>query len=98
MILGIDVGGTFTDFCLLDDAGRVRTHKLLTSACDGSAAILQGIADGSRAQRKPGRWNRGDGAPWTVATNALLERSGACTALLTTFRLPCVCANATVPV
>jgi N-methylhydantoinase A len=47
MILGIDVGGTFTDFCLLDDAGRVCIHKLLTSACDQSVAILQGIADGS---------------------------------------------------
>ena len=44
MILGIDVGGTFTDFCLLDDAGRVSIHKLLTSARDQSEAILQGIA------------------------------------------------------
>ena len=45
MILGIDVGGTFTDFCLLDDAGQVSIHKLLTSARDQSVAILQGIAD-----------------------------------------------------
>jgi N-methylhydantoinase A/oxoprolinase/acetone carboxylase beta subunit len=34
MILGIDAGGTFTDFVLLDGAGRVRMHKLLTSARD----------------------------------------------------------------
>jgi N-methylhydantoinase A len=45
MILGIDVGGTFTDFVQLDDAGRVRIHKLLTSVRDQSASILQGIAD-----------------------------------------------------
>ena len=45
MILGIDVGGTFTDFVLLDDAGRIRSHKLLTSVRDQSKSILQGIAD-----------------------------------------------------
>jgi len=44
MILGIDVGGTFADF-RLDDAGRVRIHKLPTSARDQSVSILQGIAD-----------------------------------------------------
>ena len=33
MILGIDIGGTFTEF-RLDDAGRVRIHKLLASVRD----------------------------------------------------------------
>jgi N-methylhydantoinase A len=78
MILGVDVGGTFTDFCLLDGAGRVRIHKLLTSARDQSQAILQGIADlgvGTEATVVHGA---------TVATNALLERRGARTALVTT--------------
>jgi N-methylhydantoinase A len=78
MILGIDVGGTFTDFVLLDDAGRVRIHKLLTSARDQSVAILQGIADlgaGPETTVVHGA---------TVATNALLERQGARTALVTT--------------
>ena len=78
MILGVDVGGTFTDFCLLDDAGRVRVHKCLTSPSDPSHAILKGIAELSV-----------DGAATvvhgtTVATNALLERRGARTALITT--------------
>jgi predicted NBD/HSP70 family sugar kinase len=45
MILGIDVGGTFTQIVRLDDAGRVRIHTLLTSARDQSVSILQGIAD-----------------------------------------------------
>ena len=78
MILGIDVGGTFTDFVLLDDAGQVSIHKLLTSARDPSAAILQGIADleaGPETTVVHGA---------TVATNALLERRGARTALITT--------------
>jgi N-methylhydantoinase A len=78
MILGIDVGGTFTDFVSLDDAGRVRIHKLLTSARDQSVAILQGIADldaGPETTVVHGA---------TVATNALLERRGARTALITT--------------
>jgi N-methylhydantoinase A len=86
MILGIDVGGTFTDFVLLDDAGQVRIHKLLTSARDPSLAILQGIADlGAPAD---GRDDAGQrlivvhGS--TVSTNALLERRGAPTALITT--------------
>jgi N-methylhydantoinase A len=78
MILGIDVGGTFTDFCLSDDAGRVSIHKLLTSARDPSLAILQGIRDleaGPETSVVHGA---------TVATNALLERRGARTALITT--------------
>ena len=78
MILGVDVGGTFTDLVLLDDAGRVRIHKLLTSARDPSEAIVQGIAAigaGPEAAVVHGT---------TVATNALLERRGARTALITT--------------
>jgi N-methylhydantoinase A len=78
MILGIDVGGTFTDLVLLDGTGRVRIQKLLTSARDPSVAILQGIADlgaGPETTVVHGA---------TVATNALLERRGARTALITT--------------
>ena len=78
MILGIDVGGTFTDFVLLDDAGRVSIHKLLTSARDQSISILQGITDLGAAPDA----TVVHGA--TVATNALLERRGARTALITT--------------
>ena len=85
MILGIDVGGTFTDFCLLDDAGRISIHKLLTSARDQSMAILRGIADleaGAEGAVVDGTTVVVHGA--TVATNALLERRGARTALVTT--------------
>jgi len=78
MILGTDVGGTFTDFVLLDDAGQVSIHKLLTSARDPSISVLQGIVDldaGPEVTIIHGA---------TVATNALLERRGARTALITT--------------
>jgi N-methylhydantoinase A len=78
MILGVDVGGTFTDLVLLDGAGRIRIHKLLTSAHDPSEAIVQGIAAigaGPDTAVVHGA---------TVATNALLERRGARTALITT--------------
>jgi N-methylhydantoinase A len=72
------VGGTFTDFVLCDAAGQIHTHKLLTSCLDPSLAILQGISDlgvGSETVVVHGA---------TVATNALLERHGAKTALIAT--------------
>lgn len=78
MILGIDVGGTFTDFVLLDETEQIRIYKLLTSGHDPSLAILQGITDlgaGPETTVVHGA---------TVATNALLERRGARTALITT--------------
>lgn len=78
MILGVDVGGTFTDFVLLDAAGQVRIHKVLTSAQDQSEALLQGISEldvGLDTSVVHGA---------TVATNALLARRGARTALITT--------------
>jgi N-methylhydantoinase A len=78
MILGIDVGGTFTDFVLLDDAGQVGIHKLLTSARDPSAGILQGISELQMDLKTTVVHGS------TVATNAILERRGARTALVTT--------------
>jgi hypothetical protein len=41
VILGIDAGATFAGFTLQDDAGRVRSHKLRTSARDLEAVILR---------------------------------------------------------
>jgi N-methylhydantoinase A len=83
--LGVDVGGTFTDLALWD-AGRRRltVFKLPSVPGDPSAGILAGIR----------RIGERDGVPaaelgfiahgTTVATNALLERKGAPTALVTT--------------
>ncbi len=73
--VGIDVGGTFTDFVVLD-ANGVRIHKLSTTPDDQSRAIVAGL---QALQLPAAEIVHG----MTVATNALLERKGARTALLT---------------
>jgi N-methylhydantoinase A/oxoprolinase/acetone carboxylase beta subunit len=78
MRIGIDAGGTFTDFVVLDDRGRVSTFKLRSNPKNPAQVILQGIeqaAQGRMADIVHGS---------TVATNALLERKGARTAFVTT--------------
>jgi N-methylhydantoinase A len=73
--IGIDTGGTFTDFIVIRD-GKVEMFKELSTPHSPEEAIMKGMA-------------RIDAVPEvihgsTVATNALLERKGAKTALLTT--------------
>ncbi len=43
--IGIDVGGTFTDYLLLCPDGGTRVHKVLSSRADPSQAVLQGLSD-----------------------------------------------------
>ena len=74
---GVDTGGTFTDFVWLEN-GRLRVHKQLSTPADPAQAVLQGIA----ALQIPAEAALTHGS--TVATNALLERRGARTALITT--------------
>ncbi len=76
--LGVDTGGTFTDFVWLDDNGRFHIHKQFSTPQDPSAAILSGI----KKLALPADAEVVHGS--TVATNALLERRGARTALITT--------------
>jgi N-methylhydantoinase A len=78
--LGVDVGGTFTDFFLLDEAsGETRTHKIASTPDDPSRAVLEGL----RALIPEGRLSLlAHGT--TVATNALIQRRGAEIALITT--------------
>lgn len=74
--VGVDVGGTFTDFCVWD--GRaLRTHKLLSTPQNFAAATLEGLD----ALAPPPGFLLTKGT--TVATNALLERRGERTALIT---------------
>lgn len=75
--IGIDVGGTFTDFVWLVE-GQLHTYKEATTPTDQSQAIVTGLdalGVASDAAVVHGT---------TVATNALLEYRGARTALLTT--------------
>lgn len=85
MRLGIDVGGTFTDFVLLDDAtGSIRTHKCLTTPRDPSEAMEQGMR--ALSADAPGYIERLEEVihGTTLVINAVIERKGARTGLLTT--------------
>jgi N-methylhydantoinase A len=83
--IGIDIGGTFTDFALLDDVhGHRFVHKRLTTPDDPSRSVLEGIADLLAEQRVPiGELTQIVHAT-TLVTNAVIERRGAVTGLLAT--------------
>jgi len=76
MLVGIDTGGTFTDLVVLE-GGRLRVHKVASTPQDPSRAIVRGLEEvgAGVAEIRHGS---------TVGTNALLERKGARTALVTT--------------
>lgn len=80
-LLGIDTGGTFTDFILYQD-GALLTHKVLSTPKAPEQAILQGIKE---LQLDTSDLNIVHGS--TVATNALLEGKGVTTAYITNFGL-----------
>src|SRR4029078_12469054 len=75
-VLGVDVGGTFTDAVVLDQ-GRITTAKVLTSPQQEESVVAAAPAAGAKQIE---RFAHGT----TVATNALLERKGARTAFVTT--------------
>lgn len=76
--IGVDTGGTFSDFILMDGE-RLTIYKVLSTPDNPARAVLQGLqhlcADLAGVTVVHGS---------TVATNALLERKGARTALITT--------------
>lgn len=83
--LGCDIGGTFTDFVLLDEeSGAIQVHKRLTSPEDPSVAVADGTsALSARSPQYLGRtalFVHGT----TLVINAVIERKGARTALITT--------------
>ncbi len=83
--VGLDIGGTFTDLVLLDEAtGDVRLHKVLTTPGDPADGALHGLDELCRAAgiglRDVGMLVHGT----TLVTNAIIERTGAPVALLTT--------------
>ena len=82
--IGIDVGGTFTDFVVFyPDQARIQTFKILSTPHNPAQAVLSGLQHlGITSQTLNGNFKILHGS--TVATNALLERKGARTALITT--------------
>lgn len=87
--IGIDIGGTFTDFVIYDSKiNYIKSFKLLSTPEDPSQAVLDGLAsileDSRRNQQNPMVEILSVIHGSTVATNILLERKGAICALITT--------------
>ncbi|WP_314165793.1 hydantoinase/oxoprolinase family protein [Sulfuriflexus sp.] len=78
MLLGVDTGGTFTDFVVLDEQG-LRVHKVLSTPQAPEQAILQGVQALGLSLDDGLRVVHGS----TVATNAVLEGKGVRTAYIT---------------
>ena len=82
-IAGVDVGGTFTDVFWLDEVnGTCRVAKVPSTPVDQSTGFIEGIRAGSQTGRVRDLTTVVHGT--TVGTNALLQRSGALTGLITT--------------
>jgi N-methylhydantoinase A len=76
-MLGVDIGGTFTDLVYIAD-DRIHIYKLLSTRDDPAIAFLEGM----RALAVPPEAVVAHGT--TVATNAVLEHKGARTGLIAT--------------
>ncbi len=80
-VIGVDVGGTFTDVFILDEAnGRITTAKVPSTRGDQSKGFIEGIASRVADFGEIRTVVHGT----TVGTNALLERKGARTGIITT--------------
>ncbi len=83
-LLGVDVGGTFTDVVLADGRGGLRIGKVLTTPDDPRRGVLEGIravlAEAGIAPGAVSRFVHGT----TLATNVILQRTGGPVALVTT--------------
>jgi len=83
--VGVDIGGTFTDFVLVDErSGAMHFAKQLTTPRDPSVAVLAGVRDLLAAHAVPISQVESIVHGTTLATNAVIERRGAVTGLLTT--------------
>ncbi|WET78369.1 hydantoinase/oxoprolinase N-terminal domain-containing protein [Amycolatopsis sp. QT-25] len=79
--VGVDIGGTFTDLCVLDESGAVAPGKVLTTRDEPARAVEEGLkrtlADAGSHADDVEQFVHGT----TLVTNALIEREGARTAL-----------------
>jgi len=83
--LGVDIGGTFTDFALVDEVtGEVQTEKMLTSAAAPEQTVFNGVD--KLSNNIPSMLSQTSQVihATTLITNVILERKGAKTGLLTT--------------
>jgi N-methylhydantoinase A len=84
-LIGVDVGGTYTDLVCTDtESNRTLTHKVLTTAADPSVGVIDGLADlCANNEIDPAAIDHVFHGT-TVATNAVLEYDGARTGMVTT--------------
>jgi len=78
IVLGVDIGGTFTDFVLFDGK-ELKVHKVISTPHNPAEAVFDGIRSLDVSQKQMFIVHGS-----TVATNTLLERKGAKVALITT--------------
>jgi N-methylhydantoinase A len=84
-VLGVDIGGTFTDFVLLDRvSGSAHFDKLLTTQGEPERAVLEGVDRLLATVGATGRDLEYVVHGTTLATNVIIERKGARIGLLTT--------------
>ncbi len=88
LYIGVDIGGTFTDFVIFDPKnGQLNTSKKLSTPTNPAQAVLEGlkellVSSSLREEDHVSHYVITHGS--TVATNALLERKGSRTGLITT--------------
>jgi N-methylhydantoinase A len=78
VLVGVDTGGTFTDFIIVGSDGQLQTLKRLSTPDDPARAIVEGLRE-LKLDQQPCRIVHGS----TVATNAVLEGKFARTAFIT---------------
>jgi N-methylhydantoinase A len=84
VVVATDIGGTFTDIVALEDSGRLTIHKVLSTPANYADGLLGGVRELAAARG----WALDSVSTLfhgtTVATNAVLEKKGARTVLVTT--------------
>ncbi|MBN2467460.1 MAG: hydantoinase/oxoprolinase family protein [Deltaproteobacteria bacterium] len=86
--IGIDIGGTFTDFLLVDEGGNHEVYKVLSTPHDPTVGVKKGIGEMANAHDMDVKEFMGSVEAiihgTTITTNAMLTRTGARTAFVTT--------------
>src|SRR5215212_1528475 len=84
-VVGVDIGGTFTDFMLYDtESGAVHVHKVPSTPAEPERAMVAGLAELCSAAGLAPQDVTGVFHGTTIATNAVLEHEGAVVGMITT--------------
>src|SRR5262245_5360291 len=83
--LGIDIGGTFTDFCLMNESnGKLMSVKVPSTPASPEKSVIEGIRMYGKRYGVPAEAIRYFAHGTTIAINTVIERKGAKTGLLVT--------------